>query len=92
MVVFDNLLAHRSARVQQLIVAKQCDLWFLPSYTPDLSPSEPAFAKLKPPWRKAQARTVDVLYDTLAASLPTITLADAAGFFAGGSYHIRQVA
>lgn len=46
-VILDNLSAHYSLRVQQLAAACQCELWFLPSYSPDLSPIERAFAKLK---------------------------------------------
>ena len=91
-VILDNLSAHHSARVHQLVAAKQCELWFLPSYSPDFSPIEPAFAKLKQAWRKAQARTVDVLYDTIADSLPTITHEDAMGFSTGCGYQIPHAA
>ena len=46
-VVMDNLQAHKSARVKQAIEAKGCQLLFLPGYSPDLSPIEEAFSKLK---------------------------------------------
>ena len=46
-VVMDNLQAHKSARIKQVIEAKGCQLLFLPSYSPDLSPIEEAFSKLK---------------------------------------------
>lgn len=90
LVVMDNLSAHHSARVQQLITARQCQVWFLPSYSPDFSPIEPAFAKLKQAWRKAEARTLEALYDTIMATLPTITPEDAHGFFADCGYHVRH--
>jgi hypothetical protein len=60
----------------------RCELWFLPSYSPDLSPIEQAFAKLKTAWRRAQARTPELLYETISGSLPTITASDARSFFA----------
>ena len=42
-VVMDNLQAHKSARIKQVIEAKGCQLRFLPGYSPDLSPIEEAF-------------------------------------------------
>lgn len=86
-VLLDNLSAHHSVRVRQLVAARQCELWFLPSYSPDLSPIEPAFAKLKQTWRKAGARTLATLYDTISASLPSITSDDAHNFFTNCGYH-----
>lgn len=80
-VVLDNLSAHHSPKVATLIAARQCRLWFLPSYSPDLSPIEMAFAKLKQAWRTASARTTEALYTAIADSLPNITAADACGFF-----------
>lgn len=85
-VILDNLSAHHSARVQRLVAARQCELWFLPSYSPDLSPIEPAFAKLKPAWRNVGARTLDTLYDTIGASLASITSDDAHSFFTNCGY------
>jgi transposase len=90
LIVLDNLSAHHSARVHHLIAAKQCELWFLPSYSPDLSPIEPAFAKLKQAWRKAEARTQDHLYDTIAATLPLITPQDARSFFLDCGYRLAS--
>jgi transposase len=86
-VILDNLSAHRSARVQRLLAACQCELWFLPSYSPDLSPIELAFAKLKQAWRQAGARTLEELYEVISASLPSITSDDAHSFFTHCGYH-----
>jgi transposase len=46
-VVMDNLSAHTGPKVRQAIAAKGCQLLFLPSYSPDLSPIEEAFSKRK---------------------------------------------
>lgn len=86
-VILDNLSAHHSKRVETLIRARSCELWFLPSYSPDFSPIEPAFAKLKGGWRKAGARSVDELYEVVSSSLPSVTAADARGFFANCGFH-----
>jgi transposase len=90
-VLMDNLSAHKGSRVAQLIVARGCELWFLPSYSPDLSPIEQAFAKLKSAWRRAEARTGEMLYETIIASLPTITATDAHSFFRDCGYQVHSL-
>lgn len=85
-VVLDNLSAHKNPRVRTLVEACRCALWYLPAYSPDLSPIEEAFAKLKTLLRRAAARTNAALLDAIAAALPQITAADANGFFAHCGY------
>src|SRR5687768_5296129 len=46
-VVMDNLSIHKGQRVRELIEHCDCSLLFLPSYSPDFSPIEPAWSKLK---------------------------------------------
>lgn len=89
-VVLDNLSAHKSARTAAAIRDCGCELWFLPSYSPDFSPIEQAFAKLKNHWRKAQARTAEALLETVSASLSTITADDAHGFFQDCGYRLSS--
>jgi transposase len=60
-VILDNLRAHKSAKVVELIEASGCHLLFLPGYSPDFSPIEEAFSKLKNVWRRAGARTREAL-------------------------------
>ena len=85
-VILDNLSVHHSARVAELIAARGCELWFLPSYSPDFSPIEQAFAKFKQALRRAGARTLDVLYAAIGQALPTISAQDALGFFLACGY------
>lgn len=80
-VVMDNLQAHKSAQVRTAIEAKGCQLLFLPSYSPDLSPIEEAFSKLKTALRRAGARTREALEEAIAQALLTITAQDAQGWF-----------
>ena len=77
----DNLRAHKSVQVKQAIESKGCQLLFLPSYSPDLSPIEEAFSKLKAILRRAGARTREALEEALAQALRTITAQDARGWF-----------
>ena len=79
--VMDNLQAHKSARIKQAIEAKGCQLLFLPGYSPDLSPIEAAFSKLKTALRRTGARTREALEEAIAQALLTITAQDAQGWF-----------
>ncbi len=80
-VLFDNASAHKRARLEPLLAQKQCKLWFLPAYSPDLTPIELAFAKTKQAVRRAAARTKKALQVAIAEALASITSADARGFF-----------
>ncbi|WP_448639737.1 IS630 family transposase [Geodermatophilus sp. URMC 63] len=92
-VVVDNVGAHKPHRIRALVEAAGCPLVFLPAYSPDLSPVEEAFSKLKTFIRAAAARTRAALLDAaIAAALAAVTAADAAGWFAHAGYPIRQVA
>ena len=53
----DNLSAHKSERVKELIEGAGCELVYLPPYSPDFKPIEEAFSKIKGILRKAEART-----------------------------------
>jgi transposase len=89
-VVMDNLQAHKSARVKQAIEEKGCQLLFLPGYSPDLSPIEEAFSKLKTALRRAGARTREALEEAIAQALLTITAQDAQGWFQHCGYLLTQ--
>jgi transposase len=86
MVVLDNLGVHKSARVRQLLEEKGCQVPFLPAYSPDFSPIEEAFSKLKTGLRRRQARTREALEEAIAPELLPITSPDAQGWFEHGGY------
>ncbi len=90
-VVLDNLSAHKSPRVRELIEARGCAVWFLPAYSPDLSPIEEAFSKLKALLRRAAARTREALAQAIAEALDEITAADARGYFAHCGYRVKTM-
>ncbi len=56
-VVMDNLSAHKGEWVRELVEGRGCSLLFLPAYSPDFSPIEEAFSKLKARLRREKART-----------------------------------
>jgi transposase len=80
-VVMDNLRAHKGTRVRQLIEDQGCQVLFLPTYSPDFSPIEETFSKVKAFLRRAGARTREALEEAIAQALETVTSQDAHGWF-----------
>ena len=80
-VILDNLSIHLGSRVKEAIEARGCQLLFLPAYSPDFSPIEEAFSKLKTILRRACARTREALQEAIIEALPRITAQDALGWF-----------
>ena len=85
-VVMDNLPAHRGVDVRRAIEAAGATLLYLPPYSPDFNPIENAFAKLKALLRKAAARTMDELWDTIRDALPQFTANECANYFTAAGY------
>jgi transposase len=80
-VILDNLSIHLGPRVKQAIEARGCQLLFLPACSPDFSPTEGAFSKLKALLRRVGARTREALQDAIIEALPRIATQDALGWF-----------
>ena len=80
-VLMDNLGLHKSARVRQLIEEAGCQVLFLPAYSPDFSPIEETFSKVKAFLRRTKARTREALEEAIAQALLTVTSQDARGWF-----------
>ena len=79
--VLDNLGAHRASRIEE--IAKQCGarvIW-LPPYSPDFSPIELMWSKVKTYLRRVKARTREELEKAIAAALETITPNDCVNWF-----------
>jgi transposase len=72
--------------VKQAIEARGCHLLFLPAYSPDFSPIEEAFSKVKTFLRQRGARTREALQEAIAQALLLITSQDALGWFAHCGY------
>lgn len=85
-VVLDNLSVHKGVRVRQLIEGRGCELIFLPAYSPDYSPIEETFSKLKAFLRRVGARTHEALQEALGQALETVTAQDALGWFTHCGY------
>jgi transposase len=84
--VMDNLGAHKAPEVRALLDRAGFSYRYLPSYSPDLNPIEPAWAKLKSLLRKAATHSVDGLHAAFGPALDAITAQDARGFFHHAGY------
>ncbi len=87
-VVVDNLAAHKGEDVRELVEARGCELLFLPPYSPDYSPIEEAFSKIKALLRKAEARTREALIEAMGRAISAVTARDARGFFEHCGYRL----
>jgi transposase len=85
-VVMDNLPAHRVKGVRSAIERAGAKLLYLPPYSPDFNPIEQAFSKLKAHLRKAAARTLDDLWNAIAAILPAFTPEECKNYFTNSGY------
>ena len=81
LVVMDNLGAHKAEKVREALDRAGLAHRYLPSYSPDLNPIEPAWSKLKAGLRAVGARSKEALEAALGPALATITAQDARGWF-----------
>jgi transposase len=88
-VVMDNLRAHKVAGIREGIEAHGAQLIYLPPYSPELSPIEPCWSKLKTFLRAAQARTRQALDAVMELALAAVTPSDARGWFRHCGYTLR---
>jgi transposase len=85
-VVLDNLSVHKAARIRQALEARHCQLLFLPPYSPDFTPIEQAFSKIKAILRGLGARTKEALWEAVGLAVEAIIPADAIAWFAHAGY------
>jgi transposase len=80
-VIMDNLTAHKGERIIEMIEGRDCQLLYLPPYSPDLNPIEEAFSKIEVILRRAEARTREALVGALGVAISAVSVQDARGFF-----------
>jgi transposase len=88
--VLDNLTAHHASRIES--VAHECTaqvLWLAP-YSPDFSPIELLWSKIKAGLRKAKARTIEELGHALNKGLELITTKDCRAWFEHCGYSVAS--
>jgi transposase len=80
-VVMDNLSAHKTPRVAELLAQAGITVRYLPPYSPDFNPIEQLWSKIKAILRRLQARDQDGLVAAIARALAEVTPDDLRGYF-----------
>jgi transposase len=88
--IMDNLKAHKIAGVAAACAAVGVRLLYLPPYSPDLSPIEACWSKVKALLRAKAARTWEALEHAIAEALDAVTAADAHGWFTHAGYCVAS--
>ena len=87
-VVMDNLGAHKVRGVREAVEGAGARLLYLPPYSPDLSPIELCWSKVKQALRSAAARTAEALGRAVEEAFKTVTTLDLANWFHHCGYHV----
>jgi len=87
-VIADNLSSHKVAGVREAIESVGATICYLPPYSPDLNPIEKLFAKFKALLRRAQARTVEALWQRIGELLDDFSPQECANYFRASGYVI----
>jgi transposase len=88
-VVMDNLGVHKAPDIEGMIHQAGARLIYLPPYSPDWSPIEPCWSKLKTWLRGIKARTRDALDQAVTRAIGRITNSDARAWFAHCGYTVH---
>src|SRR5262249_42941602 len=80
-VVWDNLQPHKNAAVGRAIAEAGATVKPLPPHSPDLTPIEKLWSKVKERLRALAARTVPRVYRAVGTALREVTRADILGWF-----------
>ncbi len=89
-VVWDNLRPHKSVQAQRAVEAAGATVKPLPPHSPDLTPIEPMWSKVKGTLRTLAERTVQRLFRAIGTALQEVTLLDIVGWFHGRNLCLDQ--
>ncbi len=87
-IVLDNLGAHRASRIEEITAQCGATVLWLPPYSPDFSPIELMWSKVKAYLKKVKSRTQTELEKAIAAALETITVSDCLNWFRHCGYEV----
>src|SRR3954471_19116203 len=90
-VVWDNLKPHRSEEAIEAVEAAGAEVVPLPPWSPDLTPIEEMFSKVKGSLRSAAARTKEAVYAAFGSALHDVTLENIAGWFQDRAAYAMQL-
>ena len=88
-VVWDGLAPHKAAGLKQSVERAGAELMPLPPYSPDLSPIEPCWSKVKEMVRAAEPRDEQAIGAATTRAFAAVTAEDAHGWFKHCGYVVR---
>jgi transposase len=88
-VIWDNLQPHKAAAAREAVEARGARVLFLPPYSPDYSPIEPMWSKVKQSLRSAGAREDGALIEAIGSGLRAVTPQDVRGYFEHCGYVVH---
>lgn len=86
-VILDNCSIHKGANIRRLIEEAGARLLFLPPYSPDFSPIENCFSKVKSILRFLKARTYPDLVTAIAEAFSQVSSQDLTHWFTHACYY-----
>src|SRR5207302_9251173 len=90
-VIWDNLKPHQSEEAIEAVEAARAQVVPLPPWSPDLTPIEEMFSKVKGSLRSAAARTKETVYAAFGSALHDVTLENIAGWFQDRAAYAMQL-
>jgi transposase len=90
-VIWDNVKPHKSEEAVEAVEEAGARVVPLPPYSPDLTPIEEMFSKVKEVVRSLAARTTGAVYAAFASGLHEVTLEDIAGWFGDRAAYAMQL-
>jgi transposase len=90
-VIWDNLKPHKSEEAIEAVEATGAEVAPLPPYSPDLTPIEEMFSKVKGAMRSAAGRSKEAVYAAFASALHDVSLEDIAGWFQDRAAYAMQL-
>ena len=88
--VLDNLSAHHASRIEGVAEERGARVIWLAPYSPDFSPIELMWSKIKAAMRAAKARTREGLERAFVAALELVTESDCRGWFGHCGYQVTS--
>ena len=88
--VMDNFSSHKVEGIREAIEVTGARLLYLPSYSPDFSPIENCWSKIKERLRSIAARTYKALDDAITEAMEAVSSEDIIGWFSYCCYYLFQ--
>lgn len=90
-VILDNLNVHKASQIEEVAAARGARVIWLAPYSPDMSPIEQCWSKIKQALRAAKARTREELEEALISAMKLVTSSDIRGWFCYCGYPVASV-